>query len=366
MAQVEMSMSMQPIAAPQQQHSMSPMIQSLPSTPQQQQQQQQQQASNAKPKSFLSTFSSTTSVNRINANNPAANTSVDDIKVQIYYSGLITVIYLKESDKQQQSTQQGNDRSSLQQFTASGKSGGLSIELDQFYKQIRDICKFDQTQPFTLKWVDEEGDPCTLSSQLELDEAIRLYYLNKESELVIHVFANRPDRAGMPCSGEDRSIYRRGARRWRKIYLVNGHKYQAKRFARTALCKVCSDRIWGLGRQGYKCLECKTMVHKRCHKFILSSCAEIMNQQLRQQQQMQMQSPLHQHQQQQQPMLQEQTSSFLVSKLPTSNTMSQISKVNEENSQKSAAMSNSASMSSIQTPLRATENSKTNNNNTTR
>jgi hypothetical protein len=76
----------------------------------------------------------------------------------------------------------------------------------------------------------------------------------------------------MQCVGEDRSIYRRGARRWRKIYLVNDHKYQAKRFARTALCKVCNDRIWGLGRQGYKCLDCKIMVHKRCHKFIVMPC----------------------------------------------------------------------------------------------
>lgn len=88
-----------------------------------------------------------------------------------------------------------------------------------------------------------------------------------------------PYNKGTQCVGEDRSIYRRGARRWRKIYLVNGHKYQAKRFARTALCKVCQDRIWGLGRQGYKCLECKIMVHKRCHKFITLECNEIVNQQ---------------------------------------------------------------------------------------
>ena len=28
------------------------------------------------------------------------------------------------------------------------------------------------------------------------------------------------------------SIYRRGARRWRKLYKVNGHIFQAKRFNR--------------------------------------------------------------------------------------------------------------------------------------
>lgn len=37
-----------------------------------------------------------------------------------------------------------------------------------------------------MKWVDEEGDPCTLSSQMELTESIRLYEINKDSELVIH------------------------------------------------------------------------------------------------------------------------------------------------------------------------------------
>lgn len=41
-------------------------------------------------------------------------------------------------------------------------------------------------QVFTMKWVDEESDPCTLTSQMELCEAIRLYEINKDSELVIH------------------------------------------------------------------------------------------------------------------------------------------------------------------------------------
>lgn len=41
-------------------------------------------------------------------------------------------------------------------------------------------------QVFTMKWVDEEGDPCTISTQLELDEALRLYELNRDSELTVH------------------------------------------------------------------------------------------------------------------------------------------------------------------------------------
>jgi hypothetical protein len=184
---------------------------------------------------------------------PQKSLALNDIKVQVYYCGLIMVIYIRQD-----------------------------LKLDEFVNTLRQICQFEEQQLFTIKWVDEEGDPCTISSQQELDEALRLYYVNKESEFVVHIFANIPERPGTQCAGEDRSIYRRGARRWRKIYLVNDHKYQAKRFAPTALCKVCQDRIWGLGRQGYKCLECKIMVHKRCHKYISLKCGEILQQQQQQ------------------------------------------------------------------------------------
>ncbi|XP_078615160.1 protein kinase C iota type-like isoform X12 [Branchiostoma floridae x Branchiostoma japonicum] len=86
------------------------------------------------------------------------------------------------------------------------------------------------------------------------------------------VFPNVPERPGLPCVGEDKSIYRRGARRWRKLYRVNGHVFQAKRFSRRAFCAYCADRIWGLGRQGYKCISCKLLVHKKCHKLVKLAC----------------------------------------------------------------------------------------------
>uniref|UniRef100_A0AAY3ZV62 protein kinase C n=1 Tax=Denticeps clupeoides TaxID=299321 RepID=A0AAY3ZV62_9TELE len=127
-----------------------------------------------------------------------------------------------------------------------------------------------------MKWIDEEGDPCTVSSQLELEEALRLYELNKDSELIIHVFPCVPEKPGMPCPGEDKSIYRRGARRWRKLYYASGHAFQAKRFNRRAHCAICTDRIWGLGRQGYKCVNCKLLVHKKCHKMVTLECGRQM------------------------------------------------------------------------------------------
>uniref|UniRef100_A0A672PQ66 protein kinase C n=1 Tax=Sinocyclocheilus grahami TaxID=75366 RepID=A0A672PQ66_SINGR len=133
-----------------------------------------------------------------------------------------------------------------------------SISYEGLCSEVRDMCSMDNDQLFTMKWIDEEGDPCTVSSQLELEEALRLYELNKDSELIIH-----------------ESIYRRGARRWRKLYYASGHAFQAKRFNRRAHCAICTDRIWGLGRQGYKCINCKLLVHKKCHKLVTVECVHM-------------------------------------------------------------------------------------------
>ncbi|XP_063292750.1 protein kinase C zeta type isoform X1 [Pelobates fuscus] len=154
---------------------------------------------------------------------------------------------------------------------------GASMSYDELCEEVREMCSLNQRQPITLKWIDDEGDPCTISSQMELEEAFRLYSIYKEEGLAIHVFPSIPERPGMPCPGEDKSIYRRGARRWRKLYRVNGHLFQAKRFNRKAYCGQCSERIWGLGRQGYKCINCKLLVHKRCHVFVPLTCKKHMD-----------------------------------------------------------------------------------------
>lgn len=147
-----------------------------------------------------------------------------------------------------------------------------SMTYPHLMEEMRDICGFQAGQELTIKWVDEEGDPCLVQSQTELDEAIRLYEVNKEAELAVHVFPGLPPAPGRLCHGEDRSIYRRGARRWRKMYKVNGHIFQAKRFNRKAFCAYCHDRIWGLGRQGFKCIQCKLLIHKKCHKLCRVVC----------------------------------------------------------------------------------------------
>ncbi|XP_015793089.1 protein kinase C iota type [Tetranychus urticae] len=168
------------------------------------------------------------------------------IKIKAVYRGVIMVIYVEQT-----------------------------IKLDPFLHQIRDTFGFNIEDVFTIKFIDDEGDPCTISSKLEFEEALRLTLdieTDKQPEMIIHIFPGTPREPGEPCPGEDKSIYRRGARRWRKIYKVNGHSFQPRRFNKVTPCIYCGDQIWGLGRQGFKCLSCKLMVHKKCHKLLQTSC----------------------------------------------------------------------------------------------
>uniref|UniRef100_A0A673U6K7 protein kinase C n=1 Tax=Suricata suricatta TaxID=37032 RepID=A0A673U6K7_SURSU len=152
-----------------------------------------------------------------------------------------------------------------------------AMTFEELCEEVREMCSLRQGHPLTLKWVDNEGDPCTVSSQMELEEAFRLACQHRDEGLTIHVFPSTPEQPGMPCPGENKSIYRRGARRWRKLYRANGHLFQAKRFNRRAYCGRCSERIWGLAGQGYRCVNCKLLVHKRCHVLVPLTCKRHMD-----------------------------------------------------------------------------------------
>ncbi|ETE63794.1 Protein kinase C zeta type [Ophiophagus hannah] len=193
------------------------------------------------------------------------------------------------------------------------------MNYDELCDEVREMCNLSQEQPITLKWIDNEGDPCTISSQMELEEAFRLYCRYRDEGLIIHGNLSKHSRTTRHAVSWRRSkngaviqrkwldfeeiwafkhprgheinmlllytflisfsesIYRRGARRWRKLYRVNGHLFQAKRFNRRAYCGQCSERIWGLGRQGYKCINCKLLVHKRCHILVPLTCKRHMD-----------------------------------------------------------------------------------------
>uniref|UniRef100_A0A671MH00 Protein kinase C n=1 Tax=Sinocyclocheilus anshuiensis TaxID=1608454 RepID=A0A671MH00_9TELE len=137
-----------------------------------------------------------------------------------------------------------------------------SISYEGLCSEVRDMCSMDNDQLFTMKWIDEEGS--------SFWKCLSVLFFH--SLFLSTVFPCIPEKPGMPCPGEDKSIYRRGARRWRKLYYASGHAFQAKRFNRRAHCAICTDRIWGLGRQGYKCINCKLLVHKKCHKLVTVEC----------------------------------------------------------------------------------------------
>lgn len=150
-----------------------------------------------------------------------------------------------------------------------------NITLDKLNKEVSELWQFSSDQLFTIKWIDDEGDPCLLSCQDELEEMLRLRdtTLGKEPEIVLHIFKNQPMMPGMPCPGEDGNIYRRGAIRWREKtkYKIYGHIYEPKRL-KTDTCAYCQDKIWGLGSGGFKCINCRLMVHKKCHKLCKVAC----------------------------------------------------------------------------------------------
>ncbi|KAJ3645838.1 hypothetical protein Zmor_023465 [Zophobas morio] len=86
-----------------------------------------------------------------------ANDNTNEIRAKIAYNGEILITYIDHN-----------------------------ITFEDLLHEIYVICRFAPNQLFTMKWVDEEGDPCIISTQMELDEALRLYELNRDNEITIH------------------------------------------------------------------------------------------------------------------------------------------------------------------------------------
>lgn len=58
----------------------------------------------------------------------------------------------------------------------------------------------------------------------------------------------------------------------KKVHPVNGHKFKATRLQQPSYCSHCDEFIFGIGLQGYRCLGCDAVVHKRCHHEVKTKC----------------------------------------------------------------------------------------------
>ncbi|KNC27553.1 putative protein kinase C delta type, partial [Lucilia cuprina] len=66
---------------------------------------------------------------------------------------------------------------------------------------------------------------------------------------------------------------RRGAIKHQKTHEINGHRFVAKFFRQPTFCAFCNLFLWGFGKQGYQCITCQTVVHKKCHEKLLGKCS---------------------------------------------------------------------------------------------
>lgn len=54
---------------------------------------------------------------------------------------------------------------------------------------------------------------------------------------------------------------------------IASHTFESRNFKRPTRCDICDEFIWGLGREGIKCVECSTRIHRRCLNNVSTFCS---------------------------------------------------------------------------------------------
>lgn len=82
----------------------------------------------------------------------------------------------------------------------------VPISFEAFVARSLDACQLSSDIKVTIKVIDDEGDPCTVLSQNDLDEVIWSLTEAHATEIFVHVFLGEPLSAGAPCLGEDSEL----------------------------------------------------------------------------------------------------------------------------------------------------------------
>ena len=122
-----------------------------------------------------------------------------------------------------------------------------------------------------------EGSSKGDTSAFSRNAALQMSILTVMEDIGItgsHLRAKKVDRmvSLSGSKGATRSLFSRNKSK-RQIHMIAGHSFVAKHYNSLTFCDHCHGLLWGLGHQGYNCLNCGFNVHKvSCNSELTFQC----------------------------------------------------------------------------------------------